>query len=53
MKKRISLKQIAVKRLVALAFFCAMAAADIGGNRDNGSCEEIWLKLWKEEGRRV
>jgi len=53
MKKQIHLKQIAIRCLIVFVFISAMAAANISGSRDKGSFEEIWLKLWKTDGRVV
>lgn len=50
MKKQIHPKWVVILCFGALIFLSAMAAAHISGIRNNGSFEEIWLKLWKRDG---
>jgi hypothetical protein len=53
MKKQFNLKKIIILCFIALVFISAMTVANISGGRNNGSFEEIWLKLWKRDGKVV
>ncbi|MEW6673108.1 MAG: hypothetical protein AB1427_15495 [Thermodesulfobacteriota bacterium] len=53
MKKQFHLKQIGILCCIALITMSAIAATALSVSGDSGAFEEIWLKLWKKDGRVV